>query len=124
MQQLSFETLILPADFYSDLLLFCIRVCFIICVAMIIVSFIINRMGLDRKIPLMWYVYAMKMAISGIIAFLVFFYDYKTKTVKLTDFQNMYVSTYLVGLLAVVEILTCVASMIDDLCNMSRENMS
>ena len=124
MQQLSFETLILPAEFYSRLLLLCIELAFVVCVIMVVASVIMKHMGSNWTFPLMWYVNMMKIAISILIVGLVFFYDYKTGTVKLTDFQNMYVSTYLVGLLAVVEILSGIASIINDICNMVGANKS
>lgn len=124
MQQLTFETLILPAEFYSRLLLLCIELAFVVCVIMVVASVIMKHMGSNWTFPLMWYVNMMKIAISILIVGLVFFYDYKTGTVKLTDFQNMYVSTYLVGLLAVVEILSGIASIINDICNMVGANKS
>ena len=111
---MTFETLILPAEFYSGLVEFSVKMILIICLMMMAASFFSKRIVGRILVPLMWYVNIPKIFISLLAVILVFCYDYNTKTIRPPKFDNMYVSTFLVGILALIEILSAVASMIKD----------
>lgn len=122
MKNTSFETLILPAEFYENLIVGSLKLIILFCVLMVVVSIVKKKNGWKCSFPFMWYVNVPKIVISVITIFLVFFFDYQTRSIRLTDFEDMYVTTYFVGLMAVIELMSGVATMVNDVIGMMNQD--
>lgn len=118
MNEKSFETLILPAEWYKDIFEFSVKIILIFIVIMLVSTYLSHRNKAKIHIPIMWYINVPKMVISFMAVLMVFCYDYNTKSIQFPKFDNMLMSTFLVGILAVIELLSCLASMIKDVCDM------
>lgn len=112
---MTFESLILPAEVYRDFFVMTFKVIIGAIIIIGAVSICLKRLGFEINIPIMVFVNMPKMIISILAVGFVFFYDYSTGTVRLTDFENMYFTTFLVGILALIEVLTCFISIFKEL---------
>ncbi len=119
---MKFEALILTGEFYSRCVNFSITLMIIICAVMVVASVLLKKRGGRILVPLMWYVNIPKMVFSMLAVILVFCYDYNTKTIRLPKIEDMYVSTFLVGILALIEILSFIASIIKDVHDMRNSD--
>lgn len=115
---MSFENLILPAEFYQGLVEWSVKCMLGVCAILIIISFVSKCIKAKFYVPLAWFINVPKIVISAMAVWLVFFYDYESGVNRVTDFENMYFTSFLVGILAVIELLTCFASWIKDICDM------
>lgn len=121
MKTTSFETMVLSAEFYKNCIKFAVTSTVVIILFLILLTVIVHCFKLNIHIPMTWFINYPKIYICLMTIILVFFYDYDTGKIKLTDFNNMLYSTFLVGLLAIIEILTAIASVVEDLCNLYNE---
>ena len=110
---LNFETVKLPEEFYRNIVEISVLIILIAVVAMIILSFVFKW---DMTKTLMWYIQIPKILVSALAVILVFCFDYETKTVCKPHFDDMLMSTFLVGVLALIELLSSLATMIKDVC--------
>lgn len=118
MTEKSFEALILPAECYKNIIDLSVRIILISIVAMIVLTIVSHRTKRKFRVPFMWYINIPRILISFIAVFAVFFYDFNTKGLHCPSFDNMLMSTFLVGVLGVIELLSCLATMIKDVCDM------
>lgn len=110
---ITFETLTLPAKMYMSMLhqwLGIIVLIILICV----VAFLLKFKNFSKALAKASYytTQTLKATTCLIAIFLVFFFDFKTKQIGLVNLDGMLVSTFLVGALAVWEIMSMITAYI------------
>lgn len=85
---------------------------------MIIYTIVANYAKLKFRIPIMWYINIPKILVSIIAIYFIFGFDYETKQTQFPNFDNMLMSMFLVGMLALIELFSCLATMVKDVCDM------
>lgn len=121
MKTTSFETIVFSAEFYKNCIKFAVKSTVVIIILLILLMVIVHYSKSNIHIPIMWFINYPKIYICLMTIVLIFFYDYDTGKMKLTDFNNMSYSTFLVGILALIDILTAIASVVKDMCDLFNE---
>lgn len=115
MKDISFETLVMPSDFYEGLVKLVALVIIVSALVMVVLSVIFRNT--DLNISLMWYINIPKILVSALAIVLVFCYNYEKRKLQMPQFDNMLMSTFLVGILAIIEFLSGIAMIIKDVCD-------
>lgn len=116
MNEVNFETLILPEEIYKRCLSLSVYMFIFSVVALIIAN---KFFKIPIKTQIVWYTYIPKIIISSLAVLLTFCYDYSEKKLVFFHLDNMLVTTFLVGILGVIEILTTITSIIKDIIDMN-----
>lgn len=109
----SFEELSFPAGMYEWLLQISFVLIGICIVALILVKIFWKNNDTIKNI-FMWGCYIPKMLVSLFAILLIFFYDYEAKKWGLVQLDDMIVTTFLVGILAIIEFFSTIATIIKD----------
>lgn len=117
MEATSFENLIISGDVCKNFIEITCKIIVVCIILMLILKFISNNTSININIPIMWYINIPKIIVSSMAVIFVFFYNYSTKKIQMPEFNDMLMSTFLVGILALIELLTSVATVIKDVCD-------
>lgn len=117
MLTMSFENVMLPAEFYRNIVKTSVSIIVFVTVIMVVLSFAF-RMKVHNS--LVWYIQMPKIIVSLIAVAMVFCVDYETKKLCMPHIDNMLLSTFLVGVLAIIELLSSFATIIIDICNIKQ----
>lgn len=117
----SFETLKMPAEYYIFCVKFVVVISFVFLIVMILFHYMFRDNKSKIKFHIEWYFHIPKMAICFMAVLMTFFYDYQNKCMVLPDFYNMYASTFFVGILALIDMISIITSIIKDLCDDLKE---
>lgn len=121
METKSFENLVIKGEVCKGFFELTVKLIIIFIILMIVIQFISSHSSYKIRIPVMWYINIPKTLFSILAVFAVFFYDFGTQKLQINKFEDMLLSTFLVGIFALIELLTGVATMIKDAFDMLDE---
>lgn len=117
-----FETLMANEELIRMIFDICLRFTIAGVVFITILYIGASYFGIDIKFPIMFYLNIPRLVVSGLAFALVFCYDYSQRAFTLPRFHEMLMSTFLVGILAFIEILSVVASCYNDILEIIKHN--
>lgn len=118
----SFETQYIPADLCESLISYAVGVFGI--VLLVVAILIALRLIFKKKIqfPFSFILKVPKLLVSLLLFVLIFCYDYTTRKCHLPNFDNMLISTFAVGFLALCELLDAIVGVFQDALNIINDN--
>ena len=117
----TFETLQFPAGVYEGLISLSVRAIVIALVLTMVFHIVGKIFDWKIKAKFLWYCHIPKIVISAIAIILIFCYDYEAKRPVMFHVNDMLFTTFLVGVLAIIELLTSFINILTDIISAAKE---
>lgn len=118
-----FDDIILSSEIVHTVVSFCMNI--FLGVFLLLVVYSIMRKCMKKEewfmIPIKWYLNLPKLFISFFATILVFCFDYDKKRVVMFHYYDMTAATFFVGILAIIEIVSIIVSVIEDIISFTKK---
>lgn len=119
---MNFENLIMGNEIYTSILKGMIWMYVIVLILCLIRRYVNKDIADALHLNIKFYKFVPRILINGIIIFLVFGWNYESKTIDFSIKEDMLVTTFLVGILAIMDLISTVVNLYSEFKEANENN--